>query len=69
MIGVLTFEITEEDIYRRRHSCLSSAFGASDRGRGADCKPLHMKGSRGALFKVRLSSHGYILVAKGMEKV
>jgi hypothetical protein len=42
---------------------------ASDRGRGADCKPLHMKGSRGALFKVRLSSHGYTLVAKGMEKV
>src|SRR4051812_10576548 len=27
-----------------------------------------MKGSRGALFKVRLSSHGYTLVAKGMEK-
>jgi serine/threonine protein kinase len=30
---------------------------------------MHMKGSRGALFKVRLSSHGYTLVAKGMEKV
>ena len=27
-----------------------------------------MKGSRGALFKIRLSSHGYTLVAKGMEK-
>jgi len=42
---------------------------ANDRGHGADCKPLHIKGSRGALFKVRLSSHGYTLVAKGMEKV
>ena len=42
---------------------------ASDRERGADCKPLHMKGSRGALFKVRLSSHGYTLVAKGMERI
>jgi hypothetical protein len=41
---------------------------ACDRGRGADCKPLHMKGSRGALFKVRLTSHGYTLVAKGIEK-
>ena len=27
-----------------------------------------MKGSRGALFKVRLSSHGYTLVAKGTEE-
>lgn len=40
---------------------------ANDRGRGADCKPLYMKGSRGALFKVRLSSNGYTLVAKGMK--
>jgi hypothetical protein len=31
--------------------------------------PLHMKGSRGALFKVRLSSHGYTLVAKRMANV
>jgi hypothetical protein len=29
---------------------------------------LYMRGSRGALFKVRLSSHGYTLVAKGMKK-
>lgn len=41
---------------------------ARDRGPAADCKPLHMKGSRGALFKVRLSSRGYTLVANGMEK-
>jgi hypothetical protein len=41
---------------------------ASDRGCGADCKPMHLRGSRGALFKVRLSSYGYTLVAKGVEK-
>jgi hypothetical protein len=41
---------------------------AQDRGRGADCKPLYMKGSRGAIFKIRLSSHGYTLLAKGMEE-
>jgi tRNA A-37 threonylcarbamoyl transferase component Bud32 len=61
--------------HRERHISLNTFLSlirtqlASDRGRGADCKPLHMKGSRGALFKVRLSSHGYTLVAKGMEKV
>ncbi|KAH7016614.1 hypothetical protein B0J12DRAFT_722451 [Macrophomina phaseolina] len=41
---------------------------ARDRGRDADCRPLYIHGSRGALFKVRLSSHGYTLVAKGMEE-
>ena len=41
----------------------------NDRGRGANYKPLYIKGSRGALFKVRLSLHGYMLVAKGIEKV
>ncbi|KAM4067886.1 lipopolysaccharide kinase [Hirsutella rhossiliensis] len=40
---------------------------ATDRGRDADCTPLHLSGSRGSLFKVRLSSHGYTLVAKGVE--
>ncbi|KAH0531928.1 hypothetical protein TsFJ059_000690, partial [Trichoderma semiorbis] len=40
---------------------------AVDRGRDADCMPLHRCGSRGSLFKLRLSSHGYTLVAKGME--
>ncbi|KAF4122167.1 hypothetical protein GMORB2_7760 [Geosmithia morbida] len=40
---------------------------AVDRGRDADCTPLHRSGARGSLFKVRLSSHGYTLVAKGME--
>ncbi|RDA83115.1 hypothetical protein CP532_4445, partial [Ophiocordyceps camponoti-leonardi (nom. inval.)] len=40
---------------------------ATDRGRDADCAPLHLSGSRGSLFKVRLSSHGYTVVAKGVE--
>ncbi|KAL5349529.1 hypothetical protein ACLOAV_005824 [Pseudogymnoascus australis] len=40
---------------------------ARDRSNKADCKPLYVKGARGALFKIRLSSHGYTLVAKGME--
>ncbi|KAG8428475.1 hypothetical protein J3459_003897 [Metarhizium acridum] len=40
---------------------------AVDRGRDADCVPLHRSGSRGSLFKVRLTSHGYTLVAKGVE--
>ena len=41
---------------------------AKDRGRNADCKPLYISGSRGALLKIRLSSHCYTLVAKGMKK-
>ncbi|CAM6002306.1 unnamed protein product [Sphagnum balticum] len=40
---------------------------AKDRGHNADCKPLCISGSRRALFKIRLSSRGYTLVAKGME--
>ncbi|KAK2681990.1 hypothetical protein RAB80_003783 [Fusarium oxysporum f. sp. vasinfectum] len=38
-----------------------------DRGKDADCVPLYLSGSRGSLFKFRLSSHGYTLVAKGVE--
>ncbi|OBT81382.1 hypothetical protein VE02_10159 [Pseudogymnoascus sp. 03VT05] len=41
---------------------------ARDRSNKADCKPLYVKGARGTLFKIRLSSHGYTLVAKGMEE-
>ena len=41
---------------------------AIDRTNKAECKPLYVKGTRGALFKIRLSSHGYTLVAKGMEE-
>lgn len=40
---------------------------ARDRGPDADCVSLYLSGSRGALFKVRLSSYGYTFVAKGME--
>ncbi|KAG6000548.1 hypothetical protein E4U21_005344 [Claviceps maximensis] len=47
-------------------SCLRSQL-ARDRGPDADCVCLNRAGARGALFKVRLSSHGYTLVAKGVE--
>ncbi|KAK2590650.1 hypothetical protein QQS21_011663, partial [Conoideocrella luteorostrata] len=40
---------------------------AVDRGREPDCTCLYMAGACGVLFKVRLSSRGYTLVAKGME--
>lgn len=39
-----------------------------DRGTDADCQPLYVKGSRGALAKVRLSSHGYTFVAKAVQQ-
>ncbi|KAI0399051.1 hypothetical protein F4802DRAFT_612840 [Xylaria palmicola] len=39
---------------------------ARDRGVDADAMPLYLSGSVGALFKVRLSSHGYTVVAKGV---
>ena len=42
---------------------------ATDHGFDADCTPLHLSGSRGSVFKVRLSSHSYTLVAKGMESL
>ncbi|KAJ6437118.1 LOW QUALITY PROTEIN: Major facilitator superfamily domain, general substrate transporter [Purpureocillium lavendulum] len=42
---------------------------ATDCGHDADCAPLHRSGARGSLFKVRLSSHGYTLVAKGVESL
>ncbi|EGD92063.1 hypothetical protein H112_00352 [Trichophyton rubrum D6] len=40
---------------------------ATDRGPDADCRPLYKAGSCGALFKVRHSSSGHTLVAKGVE--
>ncbi|EEH49235.1 uncharacterized protein PADG_05314 [Paracoccidioides brasiliensis Pb18] len=40
---------------------------AMDRGPDADCCPLYKAGSCGALFKVRLSSHGYTVVPEGVE--
>jgi hypothetical protein len=42
---------------------------ATDRGPDADCTLLYRSGARGSLFKVRLSTHGYTLVAKGVESV
>ncbi|KAI1325811.1 hypothetical protein F5Y16DRAFT_411211 [Xylariaceae sp. FL0255] len=41
---------------------------AKDRGPDADAVPLYLSGAVGALFKVRLSTHGYTLVAKGVEE-
>jgi hypothetical protein len=40
---------------------------ATDRGKYADCCPLNLHGARGALLKIRLSLHGYVFVAKGVE--
>ncbi|KAG7402638.1 Reticulocyte-binding protein 2-like protein a [Fusarium oxysporum f. sp. raphani] len=40
---------------------------AVDRGKDANCVPLYLSGSRGSVFKFCLSSHGYTLVAKGVE--
>ncbi|GAP83494.1 putative serine threonine protein kinase [Rosellinia necatrix] len=59
--------------HQRQHISLSEyrrlmrAQLARDRGSDADSMPLYLSGSVGALFKVRLSSHGYTLVAKGVE--
>ncbi|KAF4126975.1 hypothetical protein GMORB2_0712 [Geosmithia morbida] len=41
---------------------------ARDRGSDADCVSMYRSGARGSLFKVRLTSHGYTLVAKGMQR-
>ncbi|EFW22030.1 hypothetical protein D8B26_002124 [Coccidioides posadasii str. Silveira] len=49
----------------RNFSSLIQKQLAIDRGDDADCCPLYKSGSYGALFKVRLSSHGFTLVAKG----
>ncbi|KAI9808225.1 MAG: hypothetical protein M1825_004682 [Sarcosagium campestre] len=37
--------------------------------RDDDCEPMDLQGSRGALFKVTLASHGYTVVAKGTISV
>ncbi|EPE03243.1 serine threonine protein kinase [Ophiostoma piceae UAMH 11346] len=54
-------------INRREFLQLARDQLAVDRGEDADCVPLYLSGSRGSLFKFRLSSHGYTLVAKGVE--
>ncbi|KAH7019485.1 hypothetical protein EDB80DRAFT_700935 [Ilyonectria destructans] len=38
-----------------------------DREQSANCVPLTIPGSVGTLFKVRLASHGYTFVAKGVQ--
>ncbi|RSL85359.1 hypothetical protein CEP52_016164 [Fusarium oligoseptatum] len=42
---------------------------AKDRGRDADCVSMNRSGARGSMFKVRLTSHGYTVIAKGMESL
>ncbi|KAG5810663.1 hypothetical protein H9Q74_006359 [Fusarium xylarioides] len=42
---------------------------ARDRGRDADCMSMNRSGARGSMFKVRLTSHGYTLIAKGVESL
>lgn len=56
-------------ITRREFLRLARDQLAVDRGKDADCVPLYLSGSRGSLFKFRLSSHGYTLVAKGVESM
>ncbi|OAX80549.1 hypothetical protein ACJ72_05120, partial [Emergomyces africanus] len=41
---------------------------SKDRGPDANCRPLYKKGSCGAAFKIHLFSHGYTLLAKGVER-
>ncbi|KAK8093313.1 serine/threonine protein kinase [Apiospora kogelbergensis] len=57
----------ERHIARSKFLSLLRSQLARDRGPDADCVPLYISGSLGSLFKVRLSSYGYTLVAKGME--
>ncbi|KAH8747976.1 hypothetical protein F5883DRAFT_436894, partial [Diaporthe sp. PMI_573] len=52
-----------------RFLCLLCAQLAEDRGHNADATPLYLSGLIGSLFKVRLTTHGYTLVAKGVETV
>ena len=40
---------------------------ARDRGHVSDCEPLWIGGSRGAMFKVTLTAHGYTVIAKGVQ--
>lgn len=40
---------------------------AHDRGRVTDCEPLWISGIRGVMFKITLTSHGYTVIAKGVE--
>ncbi len=40
---------------------------ARDRGHVTNCEPLWIGGSHGAKFKVTLTSHGYTVIAKGVQ--
>jgi hypothetical protein len=69
LINALIFEITEGNISYQALSFPSFALSwPMTVDAMLTARRLYMRGSRGALFKVRLSSHGYTLVAKGMNK-
>lgn len=38
------------------------------RDKVTDCKPLDIDGSRGTMFKITLTSHGYTIIAKGVQQ-
>lgn len=54
-------------LQRTRFLELLQAQLAVDRGYDAGSTALYINGAVGALFKVRLTSHGYTIVAKGVE--
>ncbi len=52
---------------QRRFLCLVREQLARDRGHITDCEPLWINGSRGEMFKITLTSHGYTVIAKGVQ--
>lgn len=41
---------------------------ARDRGAITDCQSLYIEGCRDGLFKITLTTHGYTMIAKGMQQ-
>lgn len=70
--GMLDKACPNHELHRkhgRRHSISSETFLSLmqlqlSENLEADCYPLHIQGARGALFQVRLISHGYTVAAK-----
>ena len=52
---------------QRRFLCLVREQLARDRGHVTDCEPLGINGSRGEMFKITLTSHGYTVIAKAVQ--
>ena len=64
--NVLDHGRSHVDLEYFRHCILEQL--ATDRGRDSNCIPLGLSGLHGSLFKVCLATHGYTLVAKGVEE-